>query len=162
MRRSGTRRPALLVAGAASVLAAGLSVLLVGCDPLPAGPDWAARVVDGRLELAFCESAIGEESVAYGERASAPRWEKVWTVAGEMQFMAGDQLVAGVNVRSLNQRYAPNAFDEQRNALVLLYRDGSQVARASFELADAAPGEWVSAGGGTGREPCELNPPAST
>lgn len=141
-----------LVASAATLAMLGLSA----CDPAVEPPNWAARVVDGAIELSFCEPFAADELGADVEQTSGPRWREFWKATGDIQARTGDSLTLGQSGLGVTyERIDQNVVDERSVILVFAYVDNEQSERAWFDFADATEARpWVHSKAAASSEPC--------
>lgn len=136
-------------------LVAVAGVLLVGCDPAVAPPDWTIRLSGDVLEVVICEPAAGDVFTAYVEQATGERWREIWEITGDLSFPAGAILVPGSLGAGVDERYDGAGLTEQSTIRMFL-RDGDrQAARVPIVLQASTPeGYWIDPDGQTFAQPC--------
>lgn len=144
-----------VVAFAASFAVLGLSA----CDPAVEPPKWAARVVDGVVELAFCEPFAADELGADVERASGSRWREFWKATGDIRASSGDSLTMGQSGLGVTyERIDRNVVDGKSVIVVFAYVDDQQTERAWFDFAAVTESRpWAHSKDAASSEPCTEN-----
>lgn len=132
---------------------------LSACDPAVEPPKWAAHVVDGVVELAFCEPFAADELGADVEQASGSRWREFWKATGHIRASPGDSLTMGRSGLGVtHERIDQNAVDEKSVIVVFAYVDDRQTERARFDFADVTEARpWAHSTDTASSEPCTEN-----
>lgn len=113
-------------------------------------------MIDGTVEIAFCEPLEATELGADVEQQSGERWKEFWKATGTIVAQTGDTLRLGAKgLGIVNEDVDLQAVSGGSTILVFAYRGQPQIERAWFEFATTTPDrQWAHPGADATAEPC--------